>query len=222
MIGPFLAVTIPLVITPGASTAVVVRNSIGGGVRAGFETALGMASASFSYGLLCAFGLAVALQNWPSVWMALRFGGVAYLFWLGLQSLRRAIWPPPPIRTTVDGPDRRSATAHIYEGYLTNALNPSLATFYLVLLPQFVPRGGRVAANILILTCIHVALAGAWHLVWSLFAGTMARTLSSGRPRRVLELVTAVALIWLAVKIGINPITPDLTARIGVIPSRPT
>ena len=82
---PFLAVAVPLVLTPGVSTAVVLRNSINGGTRAGIETAVGANAGSFCYGLLSAFGVALALQRWPGAWALLRFGGVFYLAWLGLQ-----------------------------------------------------------------------------------------------------------------------------------------
>src|SRR5262245_39594071 len=89
----FLAVTVPLVLTPGASTAVVLRNSLEGGTRAGLATAIGANIGSLCYGVLCAFGFALALSRWPIVWLILRIAGISYLAWLGLQSLRRAIAP---------------------------------------------------------------------------------------------------------------------------------
>ena len=61
----FAAVAVPLVATPGASTAVVLRNSLAGGVRSGIATAVGANTGSICYGLLTAFGVAVALQRWP-------------------------------------------------------------------------------------------------------------------------------------------------------------
>ena len=70
----FIAVTLPLVLTPGASTAVVLRNSLAGGMRAGVATAIGVNSGSICYGLLTAFGFALALQRWPAAWVALRAG----------------------------------------------------------------------------------------------------------------------------------------------------
>ena len=94
----FIAVALPLVLTPGASTAVVLRNSLGGGIRAGLLTAVGTNTGSLGYGLLTAFGLALALARWPASWIALRWGGVAYLAWLGVQTLWRARSPLPPGR----------------------------------------------------------------------------------------------------------------------------
>src|SRR5829696_3983197 len=71
----FAAITVPLVATPGASTAVVLRNSLAGGVRSGVATAIGANTGSICYGLLTAFGVAVALERWPMVWAALRVAG---------------------------------------------------------------------------------------------------------------------------------------------------
>ena len=80
----FLAVAVPLVLTPGASTAVVLRNSLSGGVRGGLETAVGANAGSVCFGLLCAGGFSLALARWPQVWVVLRVAGCLYLAWLGL------------------------------------------------------------------------------------------------------------------------------------------
>jgi len=201
----FLAVTLPLVLTPGASTAVVLRNSISGGTRAGVQTAAGVNSGSVLYGLLSAFGLALALRRWPPVWTLLRFAGGAYLAWLAARSLRSAVVPvASPL--AADRPQARQAAVHnIYEGFLTNLLNPAIATFYLVVIPQFVPRGAPVARSILLLMCVHVAVALTWHLVWAVAGGSLARVLSHGPARRTLDVVTAGALLFLAARVLLTP-----------------
>jgi threonine/homoserine/homoserine lactone efflux protein len=196
----FAAITVPLVATPGASTAVVLRNSLAGGMRSGVATAIGANTGSICYGLLTAFGLAVALQRWPLVWLVLRAGGTVYLAWLGVRSLRLA-W-------TYRAPDARAASElarppiarSVREGFVTNVLNPSLATFYLLIIPQFVPAGAPVVASVLTLTAFHVSLALTWHLTWAAAGGTLSDTLSRTTPRRVLEAVSGVALVGLAIK----------------------
>lgn len=199
----FLAVTTPLVLSPGATTAVVLRNSIGGGARAGFFTALGANSGSISFGLLTAFGFALALQQWPSVWLVMRWAGVAYLSWLGLQSLSRVFR-----RRTAKGQAPKVLPLDPWRsfrsGYLTNVLNPSLAAFYLVVVPQFVPRDAPFVRSVLTLTLTHVSLAFPWHLAWAYAGSTLARVLSRRGPRQVLDALTGIALIWLAVLIAIR------------------
>jgi threonine/homoserine/homoserine lactone efflux protein len=198
----FVAVTVPLVLMPGASTAVVLRNSLAGGTRAGVETAVGLNAGSAVYGLLTAFGVAVALQRWPAVWTVLRVVGVAYLAWLGIDSLRRA-WierggSPGPAASR---PESRPLARNLSEGFLTNLLNPSVAAFYLLIVPQFIPRGSAFAASALVLTMVHVALAITWHTTWAAAGGTLAATLARRGPRRILEALTGVALLALAIKI---------------------
>jgi threonine/homoserine/homoserine lactone efflux protein len=198
----FIAVALPLVLTPGASTAVVLRNSLAGGTRAGVATAIGVNSGSICYGLLTAFGFALALQRWPAAWVALRAGGVVYMAWLGLQSIRRAFSTPRTDRTRLDIASDRGLWKSLCEGFATNALNPSIATFYLVVLPQFIPRGAPVVASALLLTAIHVTLAATWHVTWAVAGGTLTRTLAAPRPRQILDATTGVALLALAIKIA--------------------
>ena len=198
----FVAVTAPLVMSPGPSTAVVLRNSIAGGARAGLFTAAGANSGSLCYGLLTAFGFAAALQRWPSAWLGLRWAGVGYLSWLGLVSLHRALRPHAAI--VAGRADQRGAGWQSFSsGFLTNVLNPSLAAFYLIVLPQFVPRDAAFASGAMILTAIHIAMAASWHTAWALAGGTLARVLSRQRPRQVLDVLAAVALLTLALKVAL-------------------
>ena len=196
----FVAVTVPLVLTPGVSTAVVLRNSIAGGTRAGLLTAVGINAGSLFYGVLTAFGFALALRRWPPAWMVLRVAGAAYLGWLGLHSLRDAFRRRPPSLPPVAMPVRRAAH-HIYEGFLTNALNPSIATFYLVVLPQFIPREAPIVRSALVLTAVHIALAATWHIAWAAAGGRLAASLTGGRPRQVLDALAGIALIALALAV---------------------
>ncbi|HXG55754.1 MAG TPA: LysE family translocator [Vicinamibacterales bacterium] len=197
----FVAVTLPLVATPGASTAIVLRNSIAGGARAGLLTALGCNAGSLCYGLLSAFGFAVALQRWPSAWLLLRVAGVACLAWLGLVSLavRR-----DPERVREGSPPEQETWRSVSSGFLTNLLNPSLAAFYLIVMPQFIPRGAPFAQSAMALTAVHISMAVAWHVSWAFAGASMARTLSSGAPRRALDTISGIALLALAIKVALG------------------
>ena len=197
----FIAVTAPIVATPGASTTVVLRNSIAGGVRAGLLTALGCNIGSVCYGMLTAFGFAVALQRWPSVWMVLRVAGAAYLGWLALRSFVRAFRADPVSRVS-SREGAHDGWQSLTSGFVTNVLNPSLAAFYLILVPQFIPREAPFVRSAITLMAVHVSMALPWHSAWAMAGSTMARVLSSGRPRRALDVLAGVALLWLALKVA--------------------
>ena len=86
---------------------------------------------------------------------------------------------------------------------MTNVLNPSLATFYLLILPQFIPRGAPPVASALTLTTLHVSLALTWHLTWAAAGGTLSATLNRPTPRRILEGISGIALLGLALKLAL-------------------
>ena len=199
----FLVLTIPLVLAPGASTAIVLGNSIAGGTRAGLFTALGCNAGNFFYGLLTAFGFGVALQQWPSAWLGLRVLGVGYLGFLGVRALIRAFHQPAAGTPVAADAPRRDALHGAGSGFLTNLLNPSLAAFYFIVLPQFIPRGTPFARNAVILSVVHVSVALTWHTVLAITGSTMARVLASGRPRQALDVITGVALLALAAKVAV-------------------
>jgi len=57
----FFTFTFVLVVTPGSTTAVVVRNTLEGGRRAGYQTALGAALANITIAIACGLGLSVLI-----------------------------------------------------------------------------------------------------------------------------------------------------------------
>jgi threonine/homoserine/homoserine lactone efflux protein len=202
----FLAVTIPLILTPGASTAVVLRNTLSGGVRAGIHTAAGVNGGSVAYGLVTAFGLAFALQRWPSGWTVLRVAGAAFMVWLGGRSLAAALRRDHDRAAVLlpASPPPRSSRRHVAEGFLTNVLNPAIASFYLIVLPQFAPRQVPFVRSVLLLTAIHVSLAFTWHLAWAVAGGTMAPVLARGWPRRIVDAAAGVAMLALALQMAVG------------------
>jgi threonine/homoserine/homoserine lactone efflux protein len=199
----FLAVTVPLVLTPGASTAVVLRNSLAGGTRAGLATAVGANAGSLCYGVLCAFGFAVVLQRWPTVWFVLRGGGVIYLAWLGVQSMRRAFGAGAHQGAPLNAlPSSPLVSGPVRDGFMTNVANPAIASYYLVILPQFIPQGAPIVRTALLLTAVHIGLAVTWHAVWATAGGALSRALTQSRSRRILDFAAGLALLALAVKLA--------------------
>ncbi|MGE3887746.1 MAG: LysE family transporter, partial [Vicinamibacterales bacterium] len=88
----YLAVTAIFVLTPGSTTAVVVKNTLEGGHRAGLAAALGAALANSTHATLAGLGLWALVGRWPAALDAFRLGGAANRAGLGLRSLAR-VWP---------------------------------------------------------------------------------------------------------------------------------
>jgi threonine/homoserine/homoserine lactone efflux protein len=83
------------------------------------------------------------IWSFLAVWLVLRIAGSAYLIWLGLRSLQRAVRARVPASSATTAeliPLPQALQRNVYEGFLTNALNPSIASFLLIVLPQFAPE----------------------------------------------------------------------------------
>jgi threonine/homoserine/homoserine lactone efflux protein len=197
----FLAVTAVFVVTPGSTTAVVVRNTLTGGHRAGLTAALGAAAANATHATLAGLGLWVLVGRWPTLLDAIRAAGAAYLAWLGLQSLMRACRPRRPQWTAppAGAPSIQHRSSFV-EGLTVNLLNPAIISFYLAVVPTFVspspPRG-----YFALLAASHVSMALACHSAWAYALHTLRQIFARPMVPRALELMTAAAMLWLSSRV---------------------
>ena len=92
----------------------------------------------------------------PAALAVLRYGGGAYLLWLGVR--RRCAAAP---RGAAPGGSNAASHARLFrDGVLVDLLNPKTALFFLAFLPGFVERGhGPVALQVVVLGGCFVVLA---------------------------------------------------------------
>jgi len=196
----FVTFTFILVLTPGSTTAVVVRNTLEGGRRAGYLTATGAALANLLIAIGCGLGLSVLLGVWPQSLDVVRIGGALFLAWLGAVSLFRA-WTRDDggINLALDGaaPPRSHARAYFGDGLAINLLSPVIISYYLSVVPSFIPAG---ASRFYYpgLAATHVSLAWLCHAMWATALDFMRRWFVQPWRRRVLQAASAFALIGLA------------------------
>jgi hypothetical protein len=200
-----------------------VRNTLEGGRRGGYLTALGAALANTTIAIACGLGLAVLVSVWPGSLNVIHLGGAAFLAWLGCASLSRAIrLADGGIRLAVDGdaaPPRSYAAAYVGDGLGINLLSPVIISFYLSVVPTFIPAGAsRLYYSGLAAT--HVGLALLCHSMWATALDLMRRWLVAPWTRRALQAGTGLALIALALRVlvgGAPPAHAQSQARVPVL-----
>lgn len=198
----YLSLTFALVITPGATTAVVVRNTLATGWRGGVWAAAGAALGNSTHAAAAGLGLAVVLTRSPRVFTALKIAGGCYLLWLALKSAHRlfrheALPASQAILTA-------STTTHAHhawrEGLSVNLLNPAIATFYLAVVPAFIPANAP-QGHYIWLAATHVGMAFVVHTAWAVSLDRLRHVLTRPFARLALEGITAVALGLLAARV---------------------
>ena len=198
----YLSLTFALVITPGATTAVVVRNTLDAGWRGGLWAAVGAALGNSAHAAIAGLGLAVVLTRSPGLFTALKIAGGCYLLWLALKSARRLFQHEPlPASQTILAATRTPHAHHAWrEGLSVNLLNPAIATFYLAVVPAFVPTGAPVDHYVW-LAATHVGMAFVVHSMWAVALDRLRHVLTRPSARLALEGITAVALGVLAARV---------------------
>src|SRR5437764_8374518 len=88
--GSFLAFAVVLVLVPGPDFAVVTRNTLVGGRRRGGWSAAGVASSNAVQGMAAAGGLGAVIVRVEPLFQAVKWAGIGYLLFLGVQAFRSA------------------------------------------------------------------------------------------------------------------------------------
>ena len=199
------------------------RNTLEGGRRAGYITALGAALANTIIAIACGLGLSVLISVWPSSLELIHYGGALFLAWLGVSSLYRAArLADGGIQLVLDpgaAPRRSHAGAYFGDGLGINLLSPVIISFYLSVVPTFIPAGAS-RLYFVGLAATHVSLALLCHSMWATTLDFMRRWFVAPWTRRALQAATGLALIALALRVlagGAAPVHAQAKDRVPVL-----
>ncbi|MCA1222843.1 LysE family translocator [Streptomyces sp. 8L] len=186
-------------VTPGPDLAMVLRNSMCGGQRAGAATALGAAGGSLLWAAVAAAGLAAVLRRSGTAFLGVRLAGASYLVWLGYQSLRNAGESSPSDESENPMTEAAPLTAltGFRQGVLSCLLNPKIGLFFMAASPQFLPGGESAFAFTLLFGLIDCLIAALWLLLVVKCTGRLLQWLKKPRVQQVLEFSTGGVLVLL-------------------------
>lgn len=199
----YLSLTFLLALTPGATTAMVIRHTLVGGRRRGMTVALGAMAGNATQAAVALVGVSALVGAYPPASRFLGLCGVAFLGFLGITSLRTSLGALASMRAprshTDPGAPGEPGSA-FREGLWVNVLNPSITGFYVGVVPTFVPAGStwRHAA---LFYLAHIAMAIACHGFWASVFHRARLWFAGERPRRWLDAAVGVVLIYLAVRL---------------------
>ncbi len=187
------------VASPGPDFAVVLRQTLAWGRRAGVITACGIGSGIVLHVTWGLFGLGWAVERLPVLLPALRYGGAVFLLWMGWQALRtppRAATPAAPV-----APAPAPGGGRLYAiGLATNLLNAKALLFFIALFSSVITTATPVALRLLL---------GIWLvLATTMWFSLLAMTVGHPAVRRRLAAVAhhidhAMGLVLIALALGV-------------------
>ncbi len=167
--GLFIAASLALVLVPGPAVFYIITRSVDQGRPAGFASVLGVGLGGLVHTAFAAVGLSAILASSATAFSVVKWLGVAYLVWLGLQ---RIFAGDDAETLTAAEPARLSRI--FSQGVAVNVLNPNTALFFFAFLPQFIdPSQGSAWARILLLGVTFVAMALISDGLYALLASTL-------------------------------------------------
>lgn len=199
----FAMAALLLIMMPGPDQVLITRNALAGGRWGGLLTLVGGAFGLTVHATAAALGLSALLLASASAFTALKIVGVAYLLWLGVQTMRAA-------RRTRQEQDLDEAPvrpqgrwAYLRQGFLSNALNPKVALFFVTFLPQFLsPDSGSPRTQALVLSAVFAGLYVAWFGSYVVVVDRLGQWLRRPSVRARLERVTGLVLVGFAARLA--------------------
>jgi threonine/homoserine/homoserine lactone efflux protein len=189
-------------ITPGPDTLYIVGRSTQG-LRSGAVAALGIGAGCFVHIFAAAIGLSALLAASATAFSAVKLVGGAYLVWIGISMLLTRTRSPAPGAPAA--PPLVPLRRVFMQGFLTNALNPKVALFFLALLPQFIDAGAASKPlAFLFLGIIFNTNALAWNLFVAWSAAKASRRLRDGRATLWVQRVLGALFVWLGLRLVLD------------------
>lgn len=172
-LGWFALTVLVLTATPGPGVLYVTARSVSQGRRAGFASMFGIESGEVIWIIAAATGVAALLAASAGALTFLRFGGAAYLVYLGVQRWRHA--------EAVELPGKAPLGRLFAQGFLTQIVNPKVALFAVAFLPQFLDPSQPIGPQVALLGAVYMAVAVAVDTVYVMSSSALARRLLSSR-----------------------------------------
>lgn len=199
----FIAIVLLLFLIPGPAVIITITQTLKSGKKNGVFTALGIGLGDLVHTLAAVLGLSAILMKSATAFEVVKYIGVAYLVYLGIQML---LTKPQKIeQPTVE---QSPASTSFRQGFLAEILNPKTALFFLAFLPQFVQHNGQsVTVQLLILGITFVVMSALYTILLAIvtsFIGDKIFTKTSNNSSRWIEKAVGFVYIGLGVKLALQ------------------
>lgn len=188
----FMYVLAVLVLTasPGPSVLLCVSKSVSYGFRSAFSASLGSLTAIVLIMTLSFTGLGVVIATSDVVFSIVKWGGAAYLVFLGIQALRSR---KESYELVNEEPSIKSFASHWLSGFIVGASNPKAIVFFTALFPQFIDTQSALLPQYLVFASTFTVLELFWLMFYaSLAARSSGWLMKPGRAKRFNQLTGGV------------------------------
>lgn len=198
----FVLATMLLVMVPGQGVAMVLRQSILGGSKAAFLSAIGNCVGIITWAIASAVGLSAIFAQSHTAYSILKWAGVIFLVIVSLQTLFALRHESG--KFDLERASDAGNMASFRLGLLTNLTNVKAAVYAVAFLPAFVPSDFSLAWGIIIFGAIWALVSITWNifLIWTVKKSSV--YIQKPFVRRTLTAISALGIMGLAIGLALS------------------
>ncbi|MDP4590621.1 MAG: LysE family transporter [Burkholderiaceae bacterium] len=196
----FLVAAFAISLSPGAAAVAAMNAGLNHGFKRGYIMIFGFMLGIMTQLTLVAIGLGALVATSGTAFLVVKWVGVAYLAWLGIQQ-----WRSPKESWGLPGKTKSLAPASqlVFRGWAINALNPKGTIFILAIVPQFLNINEPLWHQYII---IGATLGSAEFIVmlgYTALAAQILSTLKTGSHLRVMNRIFGTLFIAAAASLAV-------------------
>ncbi|WP_370320237.1 LysE family translocator [Oricola sp.] len=198
----FLTYTLALGIAaaiPGPGVIALVARALGSGFRSTLPMLFGLALGDVVYLSAAVLGLAYIASSFGTVFMVIKYAGVAYLIWMAVSFWRQGVTAEKVAAQTAG-----DALSSFFAGFMVTLGNPKVIVFYLALLPTFLDLSTVTPVDFAVLIVLTFAILVAVLIPYIGLAGRARHMLQSPRALKVMNRIAASFLAGAAAAIAVR------------------
>lgn len=156
----FVITTLLIVLTPGADTLLVTKNTLVKGKEVGFKTVGGVCAGITIHIVIAVLGLSAIIANSIFLFKMIKYAGAAFLILMGILTLFSKKLNITSEDTATS--EKTPKGSFFLQGMLSNVLNPKAIIFFISFLPQFIVPGENTLLQMILIGLTPVLLTLIW------------------------------------------------------------
>ncbi|MBT2736081.1 LysE family translocator [Bacillus sp. ISL-7] len=195
----FVITTLLIVLTPGADTVLVTKNTLVRGKGVGFKTVGGVCAGITIHIAIAVLGLSAIIANSVLLFTMIKYAGAAFLILMGIFTLFSKKFN---LTSDTNTSEKTPKGSYFLQGMFSNVLNPKAIIFFMSFLPQFIVPGENTLLQMIIIGITPVLIT----LIWLFFYVNLINYIRGWFNKRsflsAFQRLTGFMLITLGIKIA--------------------
>ncbi|MGR5157771.1 LysE family translocator [Vibrio owensii] len=187
-----------LAVIPGPNALLILFTALTQSRRFAIANILGVALGFLIHAFVSAKGLSLLLSQSALAFNILKWMGVAYLVWLGINNLKSGLKLADQKLKLDRKIEEQTLKQAFAKGLLTNLLNPKIVLFYLSIFPQFV-QPEHILELSMMLGALQASIVASWFLFVIFFATKVKAMLTSSKTSKWLNYVSGGLFIFFGI-----------------------